>query len=76
MKLLNGILCIKACGSTIPLDEPLLKHNDKYWHAKDECFKCYMCKKPLVDQPFLPKLNQVFCSKECLREYKDSRKGQ
>jgi prickle len=62
-------ICV-ACGSTIPLDEPLLKHNDSYWHAKPDCFKCYVCKKSLVDQPFLPKHNVVFCSKECFREFK------
>lgn len=67
-------ISIKACGSTIPLDEPVLKHEGKYWHANPECFNCHMCKKPLVDQAFLPKSDKVFCSKTCFREYRGSRK--
>ncbi|XP_003387832.1 PREDICTED: testin-like [Amphimedon queenslandica] len=73
-ELLFANICT-ACGSTISLDEPVLKHEGKYWHARAECFKCRTCKKVLVDQPFLPKSSKIFCSKECFREYRDSKRA-
>lgn len=37
-----------------------LSYKDKHWH--EFCFKCSQCEKSLVDQPFAPKNEKIFCS--------------
>ena len=44
-----------------------MSHADHHWHATNECFNCFNCKKQLLGQPFLPRKGSVFCSIDCSR---------
>lgn len=37
-----------------------LSYKDRHWH--EFCFKCCECQKSLVDQPFAPKNDNIYCS--------------
>lgn len=39
-----------------------LSYKDRHWHEK--CFFCSVCKIPLIDKPFGPKNDALFCG-EC-----------
>ncbi|XP_076444426.1 testin-like isoform X1 [Babylonia areolata] len=52
----------EECGKAIGPDFKDLSYKDKHWH--ESCFKCSQCEKSLVDQPFAPKNDKIFCS-EC-----------
>ena len=51
----------------ITVDDTRLTHGDLSWHGNAQCFKCATCSKPLVDQSFLPKGDDIFCSKHCFK---------
>lgn len=56
-----------ACGKPIDPDASQMEHNGQHWHATEECYCCYNCRKPLLGQPFLPKNGDIYCSPECSR---------
>lgn len=56
-----------ACGEPIDPDASQMEHNGQHWHATDNCYCCYNCRKPLLGQPFLPKNGEIYCSPECSR---------
>ncbi|KAJ7327736.1 Prickle-like protein 2 [Desmophyllum pertusum] len=56
-----------ACGEPIDPDASQMEHNGQHWHATDNCYSCYNCRKPLLGQPFLPKSGEIYCSPECSR---------
>ena len=56
-----------SCGDPIDPDTSQMAHNGQHWHATDDCFSCYNCRKPLLGRPFLPKSGEIFCSPECSR---------
>ena len=37
-----------------------LSYKEHHWH--EFCFKCFECQKTLVDQPFAPKNDKIFCA--------------
>lgn len=37
-----------------------MSYKDRHWH--EFCFKCCECQKSLVDQPFAPKNDNIYCS--------------
>lgn len=60
-----------SCGKPIAADESHLTHKDMTWHGNDECFTCKTCKTSLVGKPFLPRLDNIFCSRNCYKVYKE-----
>lgn len=56
-----------ACGEPIDPDASQMEHNGQHWHATNNCYCCYNCRKPLLGQPFLPKNGEIYCSPECSR---------
>lgn len=44
----------------ISLHQQDLSYKDRHWH--EFCFKCCECQKSLVDQPFAPKNDNIYCS--------------
>ncbi|KAL8575291.1 hypothetical protein ACOMHN_001836 [Nucella lapillus] len=52
----------EVCGKPIGPDYKDLSYKDRHWH--EGCFKCSQCQNTLVNQPFAPKDEQIFCS-EC-----------
>ena len=65
-KSMNAEFC-DACGEPIDPDASQMMHNGQHWHATDNCYCCYNCRKPLLGQPFLPKNGEIYCSPECSR---------
>ncbi|XP_041354774.1 prickle planar cell polarity protein 3-A-like isoform X2 [Gigantopelta aegis] len=50
----------EECGKPIGPDYKDLSYKDRHWH--EFCFKCVSCEKSLVDQPFAPKNNSIYCA--------------
>ncbi|PVD28899.1 hypothetical protein C0Q70_11494 [Pomacea canaliculata] len=50
----------EECGKPIGPDFKDLSYKERHWH--EFCFKCVMCNKSLVDQPFAPKNDKIYCS--------------
>ncbi|XP_069128903.1 testin-like isoform X1 [Argopecten irradians] len=50
----------EECKKPIGPDYKDLSYKDRHWH--EFCFKCFECQKSLVDQPFAPKNENIFCS--------------
>lgn len=44
-----------------------LSYKDRHWH--EECFKCFQCKRSLVDKPFSTKDEQLLCTECYSNEY-------
>lgn len=59
------------CRYVIEADAKRIEYEGEFWHARDNCFKCAMCKTSLIGRQFLrhPKKNKIFCSTECARRY-------
>ena len=45
-----------------------MTHDDRHWHANDNCFACNSCKTGLVGKPFLPRDGAIFCSTNCMQK--------
>lgn len=54
-----------TCRRTITADSPGLSHGDFHWHACPHCFSCSGCGGNLINQQFLLKDGQLFCSVDC-----------
>lgn len=54
-----------TCRRTITADSPGLSHGDFHWHACPHCFSCSGCGSNLINQQFLLKDGQLFCSVDC-----------
>ncbi|XP_061176535.1 prickle planar cell polarity protein 3-A-like isoform X2 [Saccostrea echinata] len=50
----------EECKKPIGPDYKDLSYKDRHWH--EFCFKCCECQKSLVDQPFAPKNDNIYCS--------------
>lgn len=44
-----------------------LSYKDRHWH--EDCFKCFQCKRSLVDKPFSTKDEQLLCTECYSNEY-------
>ena len=64
-----------TCHKPIAADESHLTHKDMTWHGNDECFTCQTCKTSLVGKPFLPRLDHIFCSRNCYKSYKEAQQA-
>lgn len=62
---------LQKCGRYIRAEETAIQYQELYWHANKSCFFCSVCKKNLVDCPFLPKKGLLLCSKECSKTAKE-----
>uniref|UniRef100_A0A8C5DI16 Four and a half LIM domains protein 2-like n=1 Tax=Gouania willdenowi TaxID=441366 RepID=A0A8C5DI16_GOUWI len=49
----------------LPLQD--LSYKDRHWH--EDCFKCFQCKRSLVDKPFSTKDEQLLCTECYSNEY-------
>ncbi|XP_046578865.1 prickle planar cell polarity protein 3-A-like isoform X2 [Haliotis rubra] len=56
----NCVECSKPIGPDYKGETHDLSYKDYHWH--EECFKCVSCQKSLVDQPFAPKNNAIYCA--------------
>ena len=61
----------QKCGKYIRAEENAIQYQELHWHASKSCFFCCVCKKNLVDCPFLPKKGLLLCSKECSKRAKE-----
>ncbi|XP_050394162.1 prickle planar cell polarity protein 3-B isoform X3 [Patella vulgata] len=50
----------EECTKPIGPDFKDLSYKERHWH--EFCFKCSECQKSLVDQPFAPKNEKIYCS--------------
>ncbi|XP_078322633.1 prickle planar cell polarity protein 3-A-like isoform X2 [Crassostrea virginica] len=50
----------EECKKPIGPDYKDLSYKDRHWH--EFCFKCCECQNSLVDQPFAPKNDNIYCS--------------
>ncbi|KAL3882379.1 hypothetical protein ACJMK2_028730 [Sinanodonta woodiana] len=50
----------EECKKPIGPDYKDLSYKDRHWH--EFCFKCIECSKTLVDQPFAPKNEKIYCA--------------
>ncbi|XP_052242900.1 prickle planar cell polarity protein 3-like isoform X3 [Dreissena polymorpha] len=50
----------EECKKPIGPDYKDLSYKEHHWH--EFCFKCFECEKSLVDQPFAPKNERIFCA--------------
>ncbi|KAK3583915.1 hypothetical protein CHS0354_033700 [Potamilus streckersoni] len=50
----------EECKKPIGPDYKDLSYKDRHWH--EFCFKCVECSKTLVDQPFAPKNEKIYCA--------------
>lgn len=51
--------CLRSLILTFFLQQDL-SYKDRHWH--EFCFKCCECQNSLVDQPFAPKNDNIYCS--------------
>ncbi|XP_059490421.1 testin [Neocloeon triangulifer] len=62
-----------TCNKLIGPSESSVIWQEIHWHATEECFCCFNCKKSLLNNKFAVKENQSLCSKECIQAYLRSR---
>uniref|UniRef100_A0A914DAH4 Uncharacterized protein n=1 Tax=Acrobeloides nanus TaxID=290746 RepID=A0A914DAH4_9BILA len=58
-----------ACNNKIAPFDIRVSHKDFHWHAHGKCFKCKICEKPLANQKFLIKNEEIFCSIDCKNKF-------
>uniref|UniRef100_A0A8R1TSD8 Testin n=1 Tax=Onchocerca volvulus TaxID=6282 RepID=A0A8R1TSD8_ONCVO len=59
----------RFCLTKIAPDQQRISFKDLHWHAGDKCFRCRCCSKVLLNQRFIVKNEEVFCSSECKRNF-------
>ncbi|KAL3982825.1 LIM domain family protein [Acanthocheilonema viteae] len=59
----------RFCLIKIAPDQQRISFKDLHWHAGDDCFRCRYCSKVLLNQKFIVKNEEVFCSSECKRSF-------
>ncbi|KAK6111193.1 LIM domain family protein [Brugia pahangi] len=59
----------RFCLIKIAPDQQRISFKDLHWHAGDNCFRCRYCNKVLLNQRFIVKNEEVFCSSECKRNF-------
>lgn len=73
---LSPSLSLQTCGKQVTLDQARLNHGKLVWHGTDKCFVCAYCSTSLLGQPYLPREEKVFCSKEHAKKFKAKSKKQ
>ncbi|XP_008213365.1 uncharacterized protein LOC100120273 [Nasonia vitripennis] len=58
-----------TCNNVIAADQQGVAIKNLNFHAKDNCFCCFTCKKSLLDGQIAIKENKPLCSKECIAEF-------
>ena len=58
----------ETCGQGIGVDQGQMTHQGQHWHATEQCFRCFVCQRSLLGQPFLPKNKALFCSADCSKK--------
>ena len=58
----------QTCKQRIAADAKRVSYKDTNWHASESCFKCLCCGKPMLNQQFIYKNKDVFCSGDCARK--------
>lgn len=59
----------KTCDKVIAADQQGVAIKNLNFHAVDSCFRCYTCKKSLLNGRMSIKQDKPFCSKECIAEF-------
>uniref|UniRef100_A0A671XSJ8 Four and a half LIM domains 2 n=1 Tax=Sparus aurata TaxID=8175 RepID=A0A671XSJ8_SPAAU len=57
----------EECKKPIGCNSRDLSYKDRHWH--EDCFKCFQCKRSLVDKPFSTKDEQLLCTECYSNEY-------
>lgn len=55
----------ETCGESIGVDQGQMNHDGQHWHAQPACFRCKVCHRSLLGQPFLPLSGAIYCSTDC-----------
>nr|XP_046913035.1 prickle planar cell polarity protein 3-B-like [Dermatophagoides farinae] len=72
--ILFGDLC-EECGELIGCETGAIVHDGRSWHADHRCFRCSLCMKNLLGQPFLPAMDgRIYCSISCSQAMQAHRK--
>nr|XP_027206203.1 protein espinas-like [Dermatophagoides pteronyssinus] len=72
--ILFGDLC-EECGELIGCETGAIVHEGRSWHADHRCFRCSLCMKNLLGQPFLPAMDgRIYCSISCSQAMQAHRK--
>lgn len=58
-----------SCGNKIAPDQQRISFHDLHWHASDQCFWCKNCEHVMLNQRFVVKNKDVFCSSDCRKKY-------
>lgn len=61
----------QACNNRIAADQQGVTVKDLNFHANDDCFCCWVCKKSLLGGQIAIKENKLLCSKECIGKFYD-----
>ncbi|CAB3364451.1 Hypothetical predicted protein [Cloeon dipterum] len=62
-----------TCNKLIGPSESSVIWQELHWHAREECFCCFNCKKSLLNNKFAVKEKQSLCSKACIEAFLRSR---
>lgn len=62
-----------TCNNVIAADQQGVAIKNLNFHATDNCFCCFTCKKSLLDGQIAIKENKPLCSKECIAEFSQRR---
>ncbi|VDO97137.1 unnamed protein product [Soboliphyme baturini] len=63
-----------TCSQPIAIEDLRMTCGDRQWHAKQECFTCGVCSKPLLGKSFVSRAEGVFCNDKCYLSYSDCAK--
>uniref|UniRef100_A0A0N5ADV0 LIM domain protein n=1 Tax=Syphacia muris TaxID=451379 RepID=A0A0N5ADV0_9BILA len=55
----------RSCHGKIAPDQQRISYKNLHWHADGRCFQCRACHKVLLNQRFIIKSSEVFCSSNC-----------
>ena len=58
----------QACDDVIQLDEERIEYDNYTWHVNEQCFRCSVCRKSLMDSDFNVQNGDVFCLKNCAQK--------
>ncbi|XP_050412989.1 testin isoform X2 [Patella vulgata] len=54
-----------TCQRPITADSPGMTHGDLHWHACPHCFSCHVCGTSLINNHFLLREGNLYCSVDC-----------
>ncbi|KAK2585467.1 hypothetical protein KPH14_010125 [Odynerus spinipes] len=58
-----------ACNAVIAADQQGVAIKNLNFHAIENCFCCYTCRKNLLNSRMAVKENKLFCSKDCISKF-------